>query len=425
MRKIFFITLIITLLAGCSNKETGEVETNPYRPIADLVIPREVLAGDEVTMLGRGFDDNCQILLKMNGESKTAVAKIISVDDRSLVFQTSGTIAVGFYTVLLRRDEKTTTLGGINVFSNVYNEADFEIYAVAGAEMQIFPVSVSRKTKGTMLPNSSTQLPKCINGALLPLPSGKIYFSGINTEVVNGSVKTTYSMGSYDMNTAENKNLGEIAGFFALGNIDGELHILKNSTDKENRDKIYTLYKHIDGQETLVRTFDFSNFGSLPIYEYDQVFEYDAAAGVLLIAGNMGKGGEMAHSTFSMNLATGVVTSNGGSATSKYWFAYVDTKLYCFVTESVDYVTTTKVFVIDNIAKWSIVGVGSGVTYVATLPSSGFERPMYSPLTGMIYGLDDADESGAMLTFDPATGSFQSKKWINPGISALLYVTPK
>ena len=64
---------------------------------------------------------------------------------------------------------------------------------------------------------------------------------------------------------------------------------------------------------------------------------------------------------------------------------------------------------------------GSGAIMVAELPGMAFDMPVYSPVNNMIYGVNDAETFGAILTFNPETNSFEGKRWISPGVGGYFY----
>ena len=71
MKRLLSLLSICLLLAGCDDKETEKEQLNPYRPIAELTIPRQGTAGEEVAIQGRGFAADCRISLQLNGATRT------------------------------------------------------------------------------------------------------------------------------------------------------------------------------------------------------------------------------------------------------------------------------------------------------------------------------------------------------------------
>lgn len=82
----------------------------------------------------------------------------------------------------------------------------------------------------------------------------------------------------------------------------------------------------------------------------------------------------------------------------------------------------TKALHITNPARWNLIG--EGATLVSSIDRTMFVKPAYSPITGLIYALDDIETPGAVLMFNTATERFESKKWVNPGVASLFYAEP-
>ena len=128
----------------------------------------------------------------------------------------------------------------------------------------------------------------------------------------------------------------------------------------------------------------------------------------------------MAQSTFTLDLQTGEVFRTGNDANYQYAYAVAEDRLYCFATQLDDGdVVGTKVLRIDDVRRWSLDG--EGATELLSVSGTGFDLPVYSSETGMIYGVNDQESFGTLLTFDPRTNSIAGKKWINPGIAGLFY----
>lgn len=416
MKNLLFAVVGLLLLGGCSDKKTEAGETNnPYLPIAELVIPREAVAGTIVTLQGVGFTEDCRIFLQLNGETENTPTKIVSFDDKSLCFTISPSLNMGFYIVVLRKDGKYHKIGGINVSVDNYLEEDFEIYALAGENQEIYPSSVSKQLKGTALANSSTLQGDGYFGSVVPLADGKVYYCGFN--VLINPIRYEYKVSCYDAKTQTNIAYGLIPGLCAIGNINNELHLL-TTTDS----KLFNLYKYDKGAQTYVKTFDMSPFGVQRLLETDMAFEYHAASGNILLSGTIGKGEDIAQANFALNFNTGVVTSNGDNGSYRYWFSVVGEKLYCFATQIIEEIPMTKAMLITNPARWNLTG--EGATLLTSIERTMFAKPAYSPITGLIYGLDNVDEPGAVLMFNTATDRFESKKWVNPGVACLFYADP-
>ncbi len=417
MKRLLSLLSICLLLAGCDDKETEKEQLNPYRPIAELTIPRQGTAGEEVAIQGRGFAADCRISLQLNGATSSTEVQVAHADENSVRITVPETLQTGFYVVILQQNGATTRIGGINISSDRYEPGDFEIYVLAGEQLEVYPASVSKQViADTPLPDSGTK-DLDFSGYVEALPDGMLYYASHGVYVVDGWIKELYDIGAYNMLTGVRTTPRQIEDFFAMGQIDGKFHLLKTDI-KENR--IYTLVEWSASDEQEIRKFDFTAFGSTRILVPDQRFVYYPAEQVLLVYGNMGQGESMAQSTFTLDLLTGEVFRTGNNANYRYAYAVAEDRLYCFATQLDDGdAIGTKVLRIDDVRRWSI---GSeGAVELLSVSGTGFDCPVYSPKTGMIYGVNDSESFETLLTFDPLTNHFAEKKWIKPGIAGLFY----
>ena len=406
---------VCLLLAGCADKETEKEQLNPYRPIAGLTIPRQGLVGEEVAIQGHGFAADCRISLQLNGATSATEVQVVHADENSVRIAVPDTLQTGFYAVILQQNDATTRIGGINISGDSYESGDFEIYVLAGERLEVYPASVSKQIiADEPLPDSGTK-DLDFSGYVEALPDGMLYYASHGVYVVDGWIKELYDIGAYNMLTGDRTTPRQIEDFFAMGQIDGKFHLLKTDI-KENR--IYTLVEWSASDEREIRKFDFTAFGSVRILVPDQRFVYYPAEQVLLVYGNMGQGESMAQSTFTLDLLTGEVFRTGNNADYRYAYAVAEDRLYCFATQLDDGdAVGTKVLRIDDVRRWSIGG--EGAVELLSVSGTGFDCPVYSPKTGMIYGVNDSESFETLLTFDPRTNRFAEKKWIKPGIAGL------
>lgn len=406
---------VCLLLAGCADKETEKEQLNPYRPIAELTIPRQGTVGEEVAIQGHGFAADCRISLQLNGATSATEVQVVHADENSVRIAVPDTLQTGFYAVILQQNDATTRIGGINISGDSYESGDFEIYVLAGERLEVYPASVSKQIiADEPLPDSGTK-DLDFSGYVEALPDGMLYYASHGVYVVDGWIKELYDIGAYNMLTGDRTTPRQIEDFFAMGQIDGKFHLLKTDI-KENR--IYTLVEWSASDEREIRKFDFTAFGSVRILVPDQRFVYYPAEQVLLVYGNMGQGESMAQSTFTLDLLTGEVFRTGNNADYRYAYAVAEDRLYCFATQLDDGdAVGTKVLRIDDVRRWSIGG--EGAVELLSVSGTGFDCPVYSPKTGMIYGVNDSESFETLLTFDPRTNRFAEKKWIKPGIAGL------
>ncbi len=415
MKRLLSLLSVCLLLAGCADKETEKEQLNPYRPIAELTIPRQGTVGEEVAIQGHGFAADCRISLQLNGATSATEVQVVHADENSVRIAVPDTLQTGFYAVILQQNDATTRIGGINISGDSYESGDFEIYVLAGERLEVYPASVSKQIiADEPLPDSGTK-DLDFSGYVEALPDGMLYYASHGVYVVDGWIKELYDIGAYNMLTGDRTTPRQIEDFFAMGQIDGKFHLLKTDI-KENR--IYTLVEWSASDEREIRKFDFTAFGSVRILVPDQRFVYYPAEQVLLVYGNMGQGESMAQSTFTLDLLTGEVFRTGNNADYRYAYAVAEDRLYCFATQLDDGdAVGTKVLRIDDVRRWTIGG--EGAVELLSVSGTGFDCPVYSPKTGMIYGVNDSESFETLLTFDPRTNRFAEKKWIKPGIAGL------
>lgn len=419
MKRLLSLLSICLLLAGCTDKETEKEQLNPYQPIAELTIPRQGTVGEEVAIQGRGFAADCRISLQLNGATSSTEVQVAHAGENSVRITVPDTLQTGFYVVILQQNGATTRIGGINISGDSYESDNFEIYVLAGEQLEVYPASVSKQViADTPLPDSRTKDLQ-FSGYVEALPDGMLYYASHGFDEVS-YLKEVYAIGVYNMLTGERTTPIQIENFFVMGQIDGKFHLLKTDI-KKNR--IYTLVEWSASEEREIQKFDFTAFGSARILVPDQRFVYYPAEQVLLVYGNMSQGESTAQSTFTLDLQTGEVFRTGNNANYRYAYAVVEDRLYCFATQLDEGdAVGTKVLQIDDVRQWSIGG--KGAEELLSVSGTGFERPVYSPVTGMIYGVNvnnDNDSFETLLTFDPQTNRFAEKKWINPGIAGLFY----
>ncbi len=418
MKRLFTFLCIVLLAAGCDKETVKTEEPNPYKPITGLSIPREALIGEEVTFGGRGFARDCRIELQLNGAEERTALTVVSVDEASVRLEVPRTIRTGFYAVVLTQGGKSTRIGGINIAGDYYETGDFEIYVLSDEKLQVYPASVSKQVIDiTPLPGSGTKVLDN-SGYVEAMPDGWLYYTSFGTYVIDGWIKERRSLGAYNMLTGKSISPRDIDDLFTIGRVGEDFCIM--TMDSEYR--IYTLSKWTPAGKEDIKTFDFSVHGSARILVPDQKFVYYPEENVILIYGNMGTGESMAQSTFTLDIATGEAIRTGNDANHRYCYAVAGEDLYCFATKLDDGdVVETKILHIDNVREWSVGGTGA--TLVTTLPGSGFMSPVYSPLTGKIYGADSSSSFDVVMTFDPQTGTVEGKKWIKPGIAGMFYAS--
>ena len=419
MRSILYI-LFALLIIACSDSQEQLVDDNQYLPIKNLDIPKHASQGDTISIKGEGFDVDTKLGILRNASVVEYECKIVSVDERSVNIVLPSTCESGFYIVVLHADNNTHRIGGINILGGLYEESDFELYVLKGAMMEIYPASMSKQLVAlNPVPNSSMK-DLDFSGFVVALSNGMVYHTSYGVYVVDGWIKEIHNLSAYNIQTNQKYSPIAIQNLFVIGEIQDEFYIIKTDANY----KQYDLIKWSGTTEELVRSFDFSMYGGARILSVDQKFQYFEKEQVILFSGNMGKGDSMEQVAFVLDMVSGQVYKVGNSPNYRYAFASTYDKLFCFATELDDGdVVKTVVMQIDDVRNWSMSGLGA--RQVAQLDGVAFDMPQFSPVSGMIYGVHDAESFAAITTFNPITNSFESKRWIAPGVAGYFFADVK
>lgn len=407
--------LIAFFCLACSENGKEEIFENPYIPVRNLEIPKHASQGDTIRITGQ-FEESYDVAVVRNGATDKIECSVLSVDAVSLWVVLPADCESGFYAVILSNNGEDFKVGGINISGGVYEDTDFELYVLRGATMDIHEASVSKQLiSESALPESAVK-DLDFSGYVVALPSGMLYYTSYGMYVVDGWIKEIHNIGAYNMQTKERITPISVDNLFVIGTINNEFYIIKSDSEY----KTYTLLKWTHLGEEVVTQFDFSALGGARILSLDQKFHYYAKENVILISGNMGKGDSMAQSAFAIDLDSGQIYQVGNNSNYRYAFVPAGEKLYCFATLLDDGdIVKSVVMEIQDVRNWSMAG--SGATMVAELPGMAFDMPVYSPVNNMIYGVNDAETFGAILTFNPETNSFEGKRWISPGVGGYFY----
>lgn len=406
MKKYLFIFCLVAFLGACSDDNDKVLEKDPFLPVTGLDIPKKEFVETEVTIKGQGFMPDCEIWLQYNGGESTKM-EVVSVTDAGVVFKVP-LMDAGFYVVILKQEGKEYRIGGINLLLYNLTEEDIEAYGVYGdISADIRPVSISKKIVGQ--PIFKTREGYDFGGVVTT--PGKVYCSYYTPEWISQPGKPSmtllkYNICVYDFATKELKTieLEHQYEYFAMGVIDGKLHLLLTSD--------YSIYRLVelddDGNETPVMDFDLTAISGKRMSEFDNKFEYDEAGNNILLTGQSLSGSDLQQFAWALNLTTGEVRSNGGDPTVHYFLVDCEGVFYCFARIGDD-VFDTPVLRLKTPWEWSY---NDASLKVGLLAGINFESPVYDPSKKVIYGVGE-DET--VMTFDPAKNTIV-KKWVKSGM---------
>lgn len=412
MKKYLFIFCLL-VVAACSDDDSNTLVKDPFLPVSDLDIPKREFVDAEISVKGRGFSPDCEIWLQING-GNTVQAEVLRVDETGVAFKVT-VLEPGFYAVILKQEGKEYRIGGINLMVRELAPGDIEAYGVLGENMpEVCPVSISKRIIGQSL--FKTREGYTWGGALVS-PDKKIYYSGYSPDYIYLPGKPAqlilkYYIGIYDLVTKENKEIEWANGteYFAIGFIDGALHVLVTSDNN-----IFRLIKLSDsGEETEVKRFDLTRNGGKRVLVHNGLFTLDATGKNILVTAKSLAGSSLEQYAWAFNLATGDVAQNGGNNAVSYHMVGCAGTYYCFASEGTDEFNT-HVLSLPNPQEWSY---GDASLKVAFLTGTDFRLPVYSASAKLIYGLGDGE---TVLVFNPATNGIVSK-WVKSGILYLFTI---
>lgn len=412
MKKLWIIWCLLAVFTACSDDNNTTDDRNPFSPLTGLNIPVRVNVGTEVHIQGEGFAPDCEIWLQLNGGDKIQ-ATVIKVEKTGIVF-TVAEASSGFYAVILVQGGKEYRIGGINLVANELSPELIEAYAVRG-EMApvVYPVSISEKTVGQPL---FEMRPGYYFGSVVSAADGNVYYSGFDSryDETTHMVKMVYYIDYYDFHTGEKRNIPyeRVNEFFAMGLIDGELHILCTS-DEQNFDLVKLA---VDGQGTVVRTY---NLGALAgrIWSEDLSFIHDAGRGVIYLNAYL-KGAVPEGKAYVLDLNTGEAKVIDGGA-KRFSTVMIEEEVYYFCRELTDEeqeIFTTTIFHPADPLNW---GVNDVSAVVATLDNVSFGLPFYNAEKHVFYGIGDEE---VVYTWDPATPTSKPSQWVKTGCEYLFHI---
>lgn len=410
MKKLMLLFCLLASFIACSDdKDTPE---EPKMPITDLTLPTvNPIAGDNVTIAGKGFAQDCKIQVKPEGAETAVDVTIVEVTDAGITFKAPAELT-GKCKVILLQGGKSYELGDLT-----FDEApDVEatLYGVFADETttSVCPIDVTTQRRGKAL----FTLDSDIEGIVAD-NHGVVYYKAI-TFVDN---KSTYELRYYDIKAGKGGKIdwAEAPRCFSISTDGEKLYAL--TYDKDTYEiGLYSIER--GGNVTPLNTYDGGNVEVMcnRLYSTGGTFLYGEEK--MFVGIRMDMGDVVYHmSVFGELAAEDGYLDPASSVDLMTSFHYVDAgeKYYVFKNNENEGGTAgTTVHNFVNEDEWD--GSDYNNPVVTTIDNS-FVDQVYDPTTGLIYGMFGESDDGNILPFDPKTDKVLDP-WMNSGCVALLYI---
>ena len=214
-------------------------------PITDLQLPTvNPVAGDNVTIAGKGFAQDCKIQVKPEGAAEAIDATIVEVTDAGITFKVSADVA-GKCKVILLQGGKSYELGDIT-FAEV-PDVEATLYGVFADETttSVCPIDVTAQRRGKAV----FTLDSDIDGIVAD-NHGVVYYKAI-TFVDN---KSTYELRYYDVKAGKGGKIAwaDAGRCFSIATDGEKLYALTYDTESYDIN-LYSVGR--DGNAELVNTY--------------------------------------------------------------------------------------------------------------------------------------------------------------------------
>ncbi len=404
-RLILLFCLLASFIACSDDKDTPE---EPKMPITDLTLPTvNPVAGDNVTIAGKGFAQDCKIQVKPEGAETAVDVTIVEVTDAGITFKAPAELT-GKCKVILQQGGKSYELGDITIEEAPDVEAT--LYGVFADETttSVCPIDVTTQRRGKAL----FTLDSDIEGIVAD-NHGVVYYKAI-TFVDN---KSTYELRYYDIKAGKGGKIdwADAGRCFSISTDGEKLYALTYDTDSYDI-CLYSVERN--GNAELLNTYSdqldapykrlYSTGGTF-LYGEDYIF-----AGLRLDMGEM-----TYHISIVADLTEDYYDYPAAEDMMKsFRFVKTNDNHYVFKNnEGEDATATTTVHEFAGEDEW--YGDDYNNPVIATIENY-FVDQVYDPTTGLIYGMF-GDESDGILPFDPKTKKALDP-WMGSGCVALLYI---
>ena len=406
MKRLMLLFCLLASFIACSDDKDNPEE--PEMPITDLQLPTvNPVAGDNVTIAGKGFAQDCKIQVKPEGAAEAIDATIVEVTDAGITFKVSADVA-GKCKVILLQGGKSYELGDIT-FAEV-PDVEATLYGVFADETttSVCPIDVTAQRRGKAV----FTLDSDIDGIVAD-NHGVVYYKAI-TFVDN---KSTYELRYYDVKAGKGGKIAwaDAGRCFSIATDGEKLYALTYDTESYDIN-LYSVGR--DGNAELVNTYsDQFELEYIRLYSTGGTFLYGEEYMFVGLRIDMGSdvyhvsiNGELADDYYDYVAAEGMMKS--------YHFVKTDGKHYVFKNnEGKDATAQATAHEFEEEYEWY------GDDYnnpVVAIIDNYFTDQVYDPTTGLIYGMFGEDGDG-ILPVDPKTNKVLDP-WMGSGCVALVYI---
>ena len=378
-------------------------------PITDLQLPTvNPVAGDNVTIAGKGFAQDCKILVKPEGAETAIDATIVEVTDAGITFRVPAELT-GKCKVILQQGGKSYELGDVTIEEAPDVEAT--LYGVFADETtnSVCPIDVITQRRGKAL----FTLDSDIEGIVAD-NHGVVYYKAI-TFVDN---KSTYELRYYDIKAGKDSKIDWVGApkCFSISTDGEKLYALTYDTDSYDI-CLYSVNRN--GDATLLNAY-YDNIGE----EYNRLY---STGGTFLYGEEyifVGMRVDMGEFTYHASLVGELNEDSDYSdiygaddMMTSYRYVKTDNEYYVFKNnEGEDATAGVTVHKFEDEYDWSDSGFNNPVV---TTIDNYFVDQIYDPSTGLIYGM--FGEGDGILPFDPKTDKVL-EPWMGSGCVGLLYI---
>ena len=318
MKRLMLLFCLLASFIACSDDKDNPEE--PEMPITDLQLPTvNPVAGDNVTIAGKGFAQDCKIQVKPEGAAEAIDATIVEVTDAGITFKVSADVA-GKCKVILLQGGKSYELGDIT-FAEV-PDVEATLYGVFADETttSVCPIDVTAQRRGKAV----FTLDSDIDGIVAD-NHGVVYYKAI-TFVDN---KSTYELRYYDVKAGKGGKIAwaDAGRCFSIATDGEKLYALTYDTESYDIN-LYSVGR--DGNAELVNTYsDQFELEYIRLYSTGGTFLYGEEYMFVGLRIDMGSdvyhvsiNGELADDYYDYVAAEGMMKS--------YHFVKTDGKHYVF-----------------------------------------------------------------------------------------------
>lgn len=407
MKRLMLLFCLLASFIACSDDKDNPEE--PEMPITDLQLPTvDPVAGDNVTIAGKGFAQDCKIQVKPEGAAEAIDATIVEVTDAGITFKVSADVD-GKCKVILLQGGKSYELGDIT-FAEV-PDVEATLYGVFADETttSVCPIDVTAQRRGKAVFTLDSDF-----DGIVADNHGVVYYKAI-TFVDD---KSTYELRYYDVKAGKGGKIAwaDAGRCFSIATDGEKLYALTYDTESYDIN-LYSVGR--DGNAELVNTYsDQLGIEYIRIYSTSGTFLYGEEN--IFVSLRLDMGNEVYHMPMTGELGDDYYNITGPAREVKksYYFVKTDGNYYVFRNnEGEDVTAQATVHEFEEEYEWT--GIDYNNPVVATIDDY-FTDQVYDPTTGLIYGMFGEDGDG-ILPFDPKTNKVLDP-WMGSGCVALVYI---